>query len=311
MPLISICIPAYKRVKYLERLLNSVLIQSFKNYEVIITDDSPNDEVYNLSRQFQQQLPIFYYKNTTALGTPANWNAAIQKASGKWIKLMHDDDWFAHAGALQQFADCALNTTNSFVFSAFINKFQNTGKESQCYAGWFRRWQFKRQPASLLSKNIIGHPSTTMHRNHKNYCYDEKLKWLVDVEMYVRSANAGPVSYIAKPLIMLGMSDGQVTAQVKNDPNVEVPEHLYFVEKAGLAIFKNLLAYDYFWRFIRNFNIQSKDDFINYKGEYNVPEIFVSMARFQKQIPRKVLNFGPFSKVLMIAHYITNQKYIR
>ena len=44
-PLISICIPAYKRAAFIKRLLDSIAIQSFQDYEVVITDDSPGDDV--------------------------------------------------------------------------------------------------------------------------------------------------------------------------------------------------------------------------------------------------------------------------
>jgi glycosyltransferase involved in cell wall biosynthesis len=44
-PLISICIPAYKRTEFLQRLLDSIDIQTFKNFEVIVTDDSPGNDV--------------------------------------------------------------------------------------------------------------------------------------------------------------------------------------------------------------------------------------------------------------------------
>ena len=44
-PLISICIPAYKRIDYLQKLLDSISIQTFKDYEVIVTDDSPDESV--------------------------------------------------------------------------------------------------------------------------------------------------------------------------------------------------------------------------------------------------------------------------
>ncbi|HUZ60328.1 MAG TPA: glycosyltransferase, partial [Hanamia sp.] len=88
MPLISICIPAYKHVDYLKKLLDSVSIQTFKDFEVVITDDSPDDGVKQLLETFPTTNNIRYYKNSKALGTPENWNEAIRKSEGTWIKLM-------------------------------------------------------------------------------------------------------------------------------------------------------------------------------------------------------------------------------
>src|SRR5439155_18647369 len=85
-PLVSICIPAYKRVEFLKRLLESISIQSFKDFEVIITDDSPTNEVYELSQAYKDKFTLFYSKNAVAVGTPENWNEAIRHAKGEWIK---------------------------------------------------------------------------------------------------------------------------------------------------------------------------------------------------------------------------------
>ena len=85
-PLISICIPAYKRVIDLERLLNSIATQTFKNFEVIITDDSPADTVKDFLKNYQHNFTLHYFKNKQALGTPENWNEGFRKANGTWVK---------------------------------------------------------------------------------------------------------------------------------------------------------------------------------------------------------------------------------
>ena len=69
-PFISICIPAYKHIDYVERLLTSLLDQTFTDFEVIITDDSPDESVSNLVTDYSNRLNLHYFKNTKALGTP-------------------------------------------------------------------------------------------------------------------------------------------------------------------------------------------------------------------------------------------------
>src|SRR5690349_12185678 len=107
-PLISVCIPAYKHIDFLKRLLDSLTVQSFRDFEVVITDDSPDDSVKNLSAQYLNILPLRYFRNPVALGTPENWNEGIRQAKGQWIKLIHDDDWLASEHSLKLFAD-AIN----------------------------------------------------------------------------------------------------------------------------------------------------------------------------------------------------------
>src|SRR4051812_41659914 len=120
-PFISICIPAYKRIDDLKRLLNSISQQTFKNFEVIVSDDSPDDSVEQLCTAYTTSLNLIYYNNTPALGTPENWNAAIRKANGTWIKLMHDDDYFASDESLQIYVDAAKSFPETKLFySAFV-----------------------------------------------------------------------------------------------------------------------------------------------------------------------------------------------
>jgi len=102
-PYISICIPAFQGEDYLKRLLDSINIQTFKNYEVIISDDSPDDSVERLSENYSNSFRLIYQKNKEPLGSPANWNKSISLANGKWIKIMHDDDWFYDKYALEEF----------------------------------------------------------------------------------------------------------------------------------------------------------------------------------------------------------------
>ena len=82
MPLISICIPAYNRTTYLKRLFESIADQLFKDFEVIVSDDSPSDSVKDLCAAYSNKFTLRYFKNQPSLGTPANWNNAIEKAIG-------------------------------------------------------------------------------------------------------------------------------------------------------------------------------------------------------------------------------------
>ena len=60
MPFISVCIPAYRNPHYLSRLLESIFIQTFKDFEVIVTDDSPDDLLQPIIDKYNQKLDILY-----------------------------------------------------------------------------------------------------------------------------------------------------------------------------------------------------------------------------------------------------------
>ena len=102
---ISICIPCYEMGgvgnKYLEENLNKLLLQNFKNFEVIIADQSKNDKIKLLSEKYQDQLNLKYYLNSTGKKQcAANTNYAMEKASGKIIKIIFQDDYLFSNDAL-------------------------------------------------------------------------------------------------------------------------------------------------------------------------------------------------------------------
>ena len=92
-PTVSICIPTYEAPISLVRLLDSILMQSFQDFEIIISDDSRDDSIARLLHSFPDQR-IRYYHNPIPLGSPENWNHAVHLAIGDYIKIMHHDDWF-------------------------------------------------------------------------------------------------------------------------------------------------------------------------------------------------------------------------
>lgn len=306
-PFISICIPAYKRPQYLRRLLKSIAIQSYKNFELILTDDSPDNSVKVVWEEFNQFNNFSYYKNESALGTPLNWNEAISKATGKWVKLMHDDDWFADENALMEFANKATDNPNSFIFSAHIDVYEHASKEKIVLPEKFRIQKAIKEPAVLWAKNFIGPPSVTLYKNDARFLYDINMKWLVDIDMYRRRLESDRLVYIPKPLIKIGVSDSQVTAYTKSVGAVEIPEHFLFLQKVGTDKLKNMLVYDYNWRFIRNFNIKETHQLreFGYNGE--IPEIIDAIIASQKKIPNALLKNGIMSKLLMALNYVRHK----
>ncbi len=119
---VSICIPAYNQTVYLRKVLNSIIEQDFNDYEIIITDDTPDDSIKKLIDEFDFQGRLKYFKNHSALGTPENWNEAIRKAGGEYIKIMHHDDFFTYNHSLAEFVKMLdENPECDFAFSSSLN----------------------------------------------------------------------------------------------------------------------------------------------------------------------------------------------
>jgi glycosyltransferase involved in cell wall biosynthesis len=307
-PFISICIPAYKRVEFLERLLNSIAVQSFHDFEVILSDDSPGDEVKTLLPHYPS-LPVVYLKNEKPLGTPANWNHAIKYANGDWVKLMHDDDWFSSPDSLAEFARVASANAGTLIFSAYSNYYFQTGKKEDIYPKAVEVSRIKKDPVALISNNIIGPPSVIMHRNNSSFLYDEQLKWLVDIDYYIQRSREEAFVYLDKTLINVGLGEEQVTQDCFRVPGVELPEHYIFLQKTGIGHLKNIWIYDAWWRLFRNLEIFTAENLHRYADHAWHPLIYRIIADASRV--KKLISFGPFSKLFMFASYLRNRSLIK
>lgn len=91
--LVSICIPTYNGAQFFQQALDSVHRQTYRNFEVIISDDASTDETLIIAENFCENasFPVFIYNHQPA-GIGANWDHCIEKANGKWIKFLFQDD---------------------------------------------------------------------------------------------------------------------------------------------------------------------------------------------------------------------------
>ena len=302
--LISICIPAYKGVHTLRRLLDSIAIQTYKRFEVVVTDDSPDREVEYLCNLYQARFDLRYFKNIVQLGTPENWNEGVRRAKGEWIKIMHDDDWFVSDHSLMQFVDAIEASPGSnFIFSGYTNVSSQISKTILLPP---RKRMFLNPSSQLLSENVIGPPSVTLYHNLTGLGYDRNLKWLVDIDFYIQYLKENQSYYINASLIAIGISDQQVTNTSFRVATVEIPEHFYVLSKLGHKVLRNPVIYDTFWRLFRNLNI--RDIHAIREAGYNgsIPKSIDFQLRFLKFFPPPILRVGVLSKVFMSIAWLTS-----
>ncbi|WP_180255214.1 glycosyltransferase family 2 protein [Bacillus toyonensis] len=95
LPLVSVLIPTYNRPNYFKIALDSVLAQEYPNIEIIITDDSTNDETYSIVAPLINSFSnLQYFKNSERLGGVKNFQQAFLRSKGEYINFLMDDDFF-------------------------------------------------------------------------------------------------------------------------------------------------------------------------------------------------------------------------
>jgi glycosyltransferase involved in cell wall biosynthesis len=304
-PFVSICIPAYKHAARLQHLLDSIAIQTFKDFEVVITDDSRDDEVRLLVERYISLFPVVFKRNLPALGTPENWNEAIRHASGCWIKLIHDDDWFYDELSLQRFVNAVrANPDVSFFFSAYTNVYEGSNQCQNMFLRPFWKRHLLNDPNILIADNVIGPPSVTLHKNDGSVWYDKQMKYIVDIDFYIRYLCSQKPAYIPELLVKVGINKDQVTKYTFGVPEVHLKEALQLLQKTGEKRMKNILVFDAWWRLLRNFSVRDFEDIKATGFEEDVPDQLKAMIAFQRKIPSRWLKIGVFSKTMMSVCYL-------
>ena len=281
-------------------------MQTYKNYEVIITDDSGSDSsVHDYAISKDSDLNIVYFKNATPLGSPKNWLASISHAKGEWIKIMHDDDYFTSPDSLQKFVD-QIGSNVDCIFSGYHAVYENGDIKIKTISS-IQFYQFLRKPLSLFSGNIIGPPSVMMFRKSVKETFDERLKWIVDWEYYIRLASKYRLKYIPIPLIEVSHNDTQITNSCFLNPTVEIPETLIFTNKYGNKLFNHILAYDAWWRLIRNLGLKDMSELRKFSNDIIINDNIIKIVNFQSNFPLVILKLGVVSKILMSISYLFNR----
>ncbi len=95
--LVSIILPTFKRPDKLERAINSILIQTYLHWELVVIDDNPPEsearkQTEQYMQQYKQDARIIYIQNKENLGGALSRNEGIKKANGFFITFLDDDD---------------------------------------------------------------------------------------------------------------------------------------------------------------------------------------------------------------------------
>lgn len=91
--MISLVVPVYNVEKYLRRFLDSVINQTYQEFELILVDDGSTDNSYSICKEYAEKYKNIILINKTNGGQGSARNLGIKKASGEWIMFADSDDY--------------------------------------------------------------------------------------------------------------------------------------------------------------------------------------------------------------------------
>lgn len=258
---VSICIPSYEQPKNLQKCLESIEIQTFKDFEVIITDDSRSDDLKYIVDVFNKKFKIKYIKNSHPLGSPENWNESIRNALGKYIKILHHDDYFTKEESLEMMVSLMeKDPKNKVLFCSSRHVDNLFNYHSSHIISDIDMNKIQKNPNILFLGNLIGAPSVMMYHKDIKIYFDTRMKWLVDLDFYIKVLNNNKFVYITEELVSINIGEeNRVTYQCENDKRINLYEHIILLEKLN---FNRLpLSFKYFIaKLLLKFDVKSIEE---------------------------------------------------
>ena len=206
---LTILIPTYNFKLGINKILDCIesIEDDLRDYiEIIISDDS-DEEIIQKSRNKSLKKHFknyFYFHNIENEGAINNWNKLISKAKGDYIWLLHHDEYWQKEKNIISYIFSVINSKKPNILILPITKlktkriFKINFKMIQKHITFKRMMKtYINNPKLLIKSNIIGPPSALIYKKN-NFYYDRNLKYLVDVEFYIRLFN----SYNSKKIIL-------------------------------------------------------------------------------------------------------------
>lgn len=198
MPAVSVVVPSYNHSRYLRQCIDSVLNQTFEDFELLVLDDRSSDSSFEIARSYQDPR-VKATLNNANLGTYASENAGLDLAQGEYVAILNSDDyWDPHKLERQ------MELMQSHPEAAFSYTLGDVVDEEGIVMPAFNQHaDWPREPIQdvlpyLLDVNQILASSLLFRRGAVRF--EPKLRYCGDWVAALRLAQQGPAAFVNEPL---------------------------------------------------------------------------------------------------------------
>ena len=221
LPAISVCIPTYNGAKYIAQTIESILNQTFTDFEIIVSDDGSSDKTLEIVGSFNDPR-IVRIDRLSKVGAEANWNNAVANASASLVKLVCQDD-ILYPECLEvevQTMSKSENQDVSFCFHLRDFVTPNSRKLSARRVGYSNLQKYSK--TEILKKvvrsggNPIGEPmAVTMRKLSLNSAGKFRGDYVIDLDMWSKLSDQGSALFIEQHLSAFRISKTSWTSSLK------------------------------------------------------------------------------------------------
>lgn len=216
MQKVSVIIPYYNGGEFIKDTLESILNQTYRNYEIIVVDDGSTDGSTDNSKgvldSFKDKIRYFYQANEGISGAR---NRAIKESKGEYIALLDQDDIWYPEKLEKQVEVMNQNLDAGIVYSDcyYVNKkgdiLYRVFEKQRAYSGWI----FK----NLFIENFIPIPTVLIRKKILDEVglFDKRYSFAEEYELFLRIARIYPVEYIDEPLAGYRIHDKNLSKNIE------------------------------------------------------------------------------------------------
>lgn len=250
-PTISVIIPSYNYGHFLVRAIESVLSQSYQNFEIIVADDHSTDNTPDIMKGYTKTYrDIRWIRQPKNIGQSANRNKAIEAARGEFVAMLDADDWLQPTyleNAIKPFENKAVGvvyTANRFHYEDGSTKLP----EQRIINGLIYQ--------ELYVNNFIGTAVVYRKSAMPAHGYDEQLipelnnmgvDWWILLEMSVNHEFVG----VNKPLYNYSYHSNQISSKYHNRVLADTFIQWKFRNKYGCLLNDSTMQEAAYWSAIR------------------------------------------------------------
>ena len=232
-PLVSVIMPAYNAEKYISESIESVLTQSYQNWELLITDDRSNDNTQQIVEEYcvrDKRIKLFINKENGGAGVARN--NSIEKAEGRFIAFLDADDQWLPEKLTKQIA-FMLENNYKFTFTAYqkLESGQLKGSVTPPESINYRK---------LLSSNVIGCLTAIYDTQALGKLYMPLIRKRQDMGLWLDILKQVPKAYSLPDILALYRVDSGMT---QNKFKILKWQWLFYRKNLNLNIFEAIQCF--------------------------------------------------------------------
>ncbi|MDE2322411.1 MAG: glycosyltransferase family 2 protein [candidate division NC10 bacterium] len=222
-PRVTVLIPVYNREKYVAAAIESILVQSFTNFELLLIDDGSTDDSVEVLQSYTTDPRVRLVCNEHNLGIPKTRNRGIDLACGEYIAMLDSDDW-AYPTRLEKQVAFLDRHSDFAVVGAWATEMDETGRSLSRDK---RRFVSPGELQSRLLFRCSLCTSSIMTRKAilQDYGYREQYAVCEDFDLFVRVAKHYKLGNLPETLVRKRTHAGNIgreKAQLTKAKNQEI-----------------------------------------------------------------------------------------